>query len=101
MATVVTLARIDDLCYNTGNFTSICSKFSQFGCIKCDRDESHHAHAYYDDNNSMVIGTKLRCVYGKMAIDMLCQIHEIVSIAGEIKQIHVDSFSKFVSCSRV
>jgi hypothetical protein len=57
-----------------------------------------------DDSNSMVNGAQVRDIdsmeestlgydYGKMVVDMMCQIHEIISIADEISQIHVDSYS--------
>ena len=47
------------------------------GWIKYYHDKSHHVHANYGDNNSMVTKATLRYVFGKVAIDTLCQMREI------------------------
>jgi hypothetical protein len=50
------------------------------------------------DVDSMVDGT-LCYDCGKMAVDMICQIQQIISIADEVNQIHVDSYELFGSYS--
>jgi hypothetical protein len=53
-----------------------------------------------DDRSSMVKAeSTLGYDYGKMAVDMMCQIHEIISIADEISQLHVHSYEVFDSYS--
>ena len=81
-----TCGNIGDLCGNIGNFISSCSKFSRLGYIACNRGKSRRARANHGNINSMA-DAELVHTYGSMAIDMMYQIHEIVSVGDGNKQI--------------